>query len=120
MHLPTASLQLVYDLRLELPKDCHQISLFHVDEVLQDGQLVACLERRRPDIYLLPLHQGLPTGELLTLRNGEFKAASTRGVWLSESFAEQDGWLVHEERVRWRDWINRLPPHGRKNSRMAC
>lgn len=120
VHLPTASLQLVYDLRLELPKDCHQISLFHVDEVLQDGQLVACLERRRPDIYLLPLHQGLPTGELLTLRNGEFKAASTRGVWLSESFAERDGWLVHEERVRWRDWINRLPPHGRKNSRMAC
>ena len=57
---------------------------------------------------------------LIDHKNNEFKAASTRGVWLSESFAEQDGWLVHEERVRWRDWINRLPPHCRKNSRMAC
>ncbi|WP_342243629.1 metal ABC transporter ATPase [Pseudomonas sp. OTU5201] len=120
VHLPTASLQLVYDLRLELPRESHQISLFHVDEVLRDGQLVASLERRRPDIYLLPLRQGLPTGELLTLRNGEFKAASTRGVWLSESFAEQDGWLVHEERVRWRDWLARVGTAQPLGKRVAC
>ena len=91
VHLPTASLQLVYDLRLELPKDCRQPSLFHVDERLEDGELVARLERRRPDIYLLPLTNGLPTGELCTLRRGELVAASTRGLWLSEGFAAQDG-----------------------------
>ncbi|WP_271409496.1 metal ABC transporter ATPase [Pseudomonas sp. Q1-7] len=120
VHVPTASLQLVYDLRLDLPRDSHQISLFHVDEVLQDGQLVACLERRRPDIYLLPLHQGLPTGDLLTLRNGELKAASPRGIWLSESFAEQDGWLVHEERVRWRDWLARVGTARPQGKKLAC
>lgn len=104
VHLPTASLQLVYDLRLELPKDCRQPSLFHVDERLEDGELVARLERRRPDIYLLPLNNGLPTGELCTLRRGELVAASTRGLWLSEGFAAQDGWLVRDERIRWKDW----------------
>ncbi|MCY1533973.1 hypothetical protein D9M68_693270 [compost metagenome] len=120
VHLPTASLQLVYDLRLDLPRDSHQISLFHVDEVLQDGKLVASLDRRRPDIYLLPLYQGAPTGELLTLRNGEFNAASTRGVWLSESFAEQDGWLVHEERVRWKDWLARVGTARPAGKKVAC
>lgn len=120
VHLPTASLQLVYDMRLDLPRDSHQLSLFHVDEVLQGSELLASLERRRPDIYLLPLHQGLPTGELLTLRNGEFKAASTRGLWLSESFAEQDGWLVHEERVRWRDWLARVGTARPTGKKMAC
>lgn len=108
VHLPTASLQLVYDLRLELPKDCRQPSLFHVDERLEDGELVARLERRRPDIYLLPLNNGLPTGELCTLRRGELVAASTRGLWLSEGFAAQDGWLVRDERIRWRDWLAQL------------
>lgn len=120
VHLPTASLQLVYDLRLDLPRDSHQISLFHVDEVLQGRELVASLERRRPDIYLLPLYQGLPTGELLTLRNGEFSATSTRGVWLSESFAEQDGWLVHEERVRWKDWLARVGTARPTGKKVAC
>ena len=113
VHLPTASLQLVYDLRLELPKDCRQPSLFHVDERLEDGELVARLERRRPDIYLLPLTNGLPTGELCTLRRGELVAASTRGLWLSEGFAAQDGWLVRDERIRWRDWLANLPDSGR-------
>ena len=50
------------------------------------------------------------TVEQFTLRKGELAKASTRGVWLSESFAEQDGWLVHEERIRLRDWMARLPP----------
>src|SRR5690606_16860465 len=45
VHLPTASLQLVYDMRLELPKEARQLSLFHVDERLEEGQLVARLER---------------------------------------------------------------------------
>lgn len=105
VHLPTASLQLVYDMRLELPGDCRQPSLFHVDERLEENQLVARLERRRPDLYLLPLSGGLPSGELLSLQHGETQAASTRGIWLSESFAAQDGWLVRDERIRWKDWL---------------
>ncbi|MBT8765597.1 metal ABC transporter ATPase [Metapseudomonas boanensis] len=120
VHLPTASLQLVYDLRLELPRDSRHVSLFHVDETLQDGELVACLQRRRPDIYLLPLAQGKPTGELLTLLKGELKPASTRGVWLSESFAEADGWLVREERVRWKDWLANNGAAKACSSRKAC
>lgn len=109
VHLPTASLQLVYDLRLELPKDCRQPSLFHVDECLEDGRLIARLERRRPDIYLLPLQQGRPSGELLRLQQGTLQAVSSRGLWLSESFAEQDGWLVRDERISWKDWQARQP-----------
>ena len=105
VHLPTASLQLVYDLRLELPEDCRQPSLFHVDERLEEQQLVARLERRRPDLYLLPLSSGLPSGELLHLQQGELRTASTRGLWLSESFAAQEGWLVRDERIRWKDWL---------------
>ena len=50
VHLPTASLQLVYDMRMELPKEARQLSLFHVDERLEDGQLVARLERSRPTL----------------------------------------------------------------------
>ncbi len=119
VHLPTASLQLVYDLRLELPKDCRQPSLLHVDERLEDGELVARLERRRPDIYLLPLNNGLPTGELCTLRRGELVAASTRGLWLSEGFAAQEGWLVRDARIRWRDWLAQLSRTEREPGRLA-
>lgn len=35
VHLPTASLQLVYDMRLELPRDAREPSLYHVDERLE-------------------------------------------------------------------------------------
>ncbi|SDI55811.1 hypothetical protein SAMN05216189_1006110 [Pseudomonas delhiensis] len=110
VHLPTASLQLVYDMRMELPRDVRDVSLFHVDERLESGPLVARLDRRRPDLYLLPLEHGQPTGALFTLRKGELVKAATRGLWLSESFAEQDGWLVRDERIRFRDWLDSLPP----------
>jgi hypothetical protein len=119
VHLPTASLQLVYDLRLELPKDCRQPSLFHVDERLEGGELVARLERRRPDIYLLPLNHGKPGSQLFTLRKGELLPASTRGIWLSESFAAQDGWLVRDERIRWKDWQARLGQADKEPGRLA-
>ncbi|MEF0661942.1 metal ABC transporter ATPase, partial [Pseudomonas aeruginosa] len=109
VHLPTASLQLVYDMRLELPRDAREPSLYHVDERLESGPLVARLDRRRPDLYLLPLDQGRPTGDLFTLRKGQLRPAATRGLWLAESFAVQDGWLVHEERIRFRDWLALWP-----------
>lgn len=105
VHLPTASLQLVYDLRLELPKETRQLSLLHVDEHLEDGQLIARLNRARPDLFLIPLDQGRPTAELLTLKQGQLHSASTRGLWLAESFAPQDDWLVRDERIRWKDWL---------------
>jgi len=106
VHLPTASLQLVYDLRLDLPKETRQLSLLHVDEHLEDGQLIARLNRARPDLFLIALDQGRPTAELLTLKQGQLSPASTRGLWLAESFAPQDGWLVREERIRWKDWLS--------------
>lgn len=105
VHLPTASLQLVYDLRLDLPKETRQLSLLHVDEHLEDGQLIARLNRARPDLFLIPLDQGRSTTELLTLKQGQLHPASTRGLWLAESFAAQEGWLVRDERTRWKDWL---------------
>ncbi|TWI54212.1 hypothetical protein IQ22_02074 [Pseudomonas duriflava] len=108
IHTPTASLQLVYDMQMTLPKDVRKPSLYHVDDKEENGQLIARLDRRRPDIYLLAVQDGRPTGELFTLFQGQRLPVSTRGLWLSESFAEQHGWLVHDSRVRWQDWLDRL------------
>ncbi|MBF7730187.1 metal ABC transporter ATPase [Pseudomonas sp. N040] len=107
VHLPTASLQLVYDMRLELPGKAHLPSLYHVDEQLENGQLLARLDRRRGDLFLLPLQQDHPGGELFRLAKGQLQAVSCRGLWLSESFAEQDGWLVRAQRIAWKDWLAR-------------
>ncbi|UVO17742.1 metal ABC transporter ATPase [Stutzerimonas stutzeri] len=104
VHLPTASLQLVYDMRLEVPKDVHRPSLFHVDERLEDGELVARLDRSQADLYLIPLQHGEPQEQLLQLRSGRLSPVATRGLWLSESFAPQDGWVVRDERIGWKDW----------------
>jgi hypothetical protein len=105
VHLPTASLQLIYDLRLQVPKEAKSLSLFHVDERLEGQQLVARLNRSRPDLYLMPLKEGQPCAELYTLKKDRLHPASTRGLHLAESFARQDGWLVREERIRWKDWL---------------
>lgn len=105
VHLPTASLQLIYDLRLAIPRDARPISLFHVDETLEDQHLVARLNRKRPDLYLMPLENGEPLPELYTLKQDKLVPVSTRGLHLAESFARQDGWVVSEERIRWKDWL---------------
>jgi len=121
VHLPTSSLQLVYDLRLELPKDTRLLSLFHVDEKLEDGKLVARLDRSKPDLYLIPLHQGKPCAELLTLKQGIVVPASTRGIFLAESFAPQEGWLVRDERIRWKDWVQQQGLNVKKpQAKVAC
>ncbi len=104
VHLPTASLQLIYDMRLELPKEARELSLFHVDERLEGEELVARLDRSRPDLYLIPLHEGQPQDQLLQLRNGQLTTPGTRGLWLAESFAPQEGWVVRDERIRWTEW----------------
>lgn len=105
VHLPTASLQLIYDLRLQVPREAKSLSLFHVDERLEGDQLVTRLNRKRPDLYLMPLQDGQPLAELYTLKKDQLIPASTRGLYLAESFARQDGWVVREERVRWKDWL---------------
>lgn len=105
VHLPTSSLQLIYDMRLEVPKEARPLSLFHVDESLENEQLVARLNRSRPDLYLMPLENGLPVPELYTLKRDKLQPAGTRGLYLAESFAPQEGWVVKEERIRWKDWL---------------
>src|SRR5690606_4128739 len=112
VHVPTASLQLVYDLRLVLPADTRGISLYHVDESLEDDCLVARLERERPDIYLLdPLE-----GTLHSLHQGQLRSLDGRGLWLSEGFAPQEGWLIRDERIAFEDWYERVR---RRSSRYA-
>jgi hypothetical protein len=92
-------------LRLDVPKEAKSLSLFHVDERLEGDQLVARLDRKRPDLYLMSLKDGVPVPELFTLKRGSLVLASTRGLYLAESFAIQEGWIVREERIRWKDWV---------------
>lgn len=105
VHTPTASLQLVYDLRLELPAEYQKPSFLHVDECLEDGHLVARLNREQPDLFLMPVQQNRAEGELYTLRHGRLQPADTQDIWLAESFAPREGWLVREERIAWGDWL---------------
>ncbi|MBE2972894.1 metal ABC transporter ATPase, partial [Burkholderia cepacia] len=60
----------------------------------------------RPDLYLMPLEDGRPLAELYTLQKDRLNPASTRGVYLAERFARQDGWVVKEERIRCKDWLS--------------
>jgi hypothetical protein len=53
----------------------------------------------------MPLKDGVPLPELYTLKRDKLLAASTRGLYLAESFAIQEGWVVRDERIRWKDWI---------------
>jgi hypothetical protein len=55
---------------------------------------VARLNRKRPDLYLMPLKDGQPLAELYTLKKDQLVPASTRGLYLAESFARQEGWVV--------------------------
>jgi hypothetical protein len=117
VHLPTASLQLIYDMRLEVPKEARPLSLFHVDESLENDELVARLNRSKPDLYLMPLENGSPLPQLFTLKNDKLSPAGTRGLYLAESFAAQDGWVVRDERIRWKDWLlqqGMTPPKPKK------
>lgn len=107
VHLPTASLQLVYNLRLELPSLARDLSLFHADEQLEGLELITRLERQYPDLYLIALRNERASGELYTLQQGQLQPASSDHLWLSEGFAERDGWLVRDERISWDAWLKR-------------
>jgi hypothetical protein len=105
VHLPTASLQLIYNLRLELPSLARDLSLFHADEQLEGNALITRLERQHPDLFLIALRDGRASGELYTLQQGQLQGASSDNLWLSEAFAERDGWLIRDERISWADWL---------------
>ena len=109
IHLPTASLQLVYDLHLELPEGVDSISLLHVDEQLEEQKLVARLGDQGSELFLLPQHN--PEGELFTLEDGQLVPCCTEDLWLSESFAPQEGWLVRASRISWQDWLSSQRVH---------
>jgi hypothetical protein len=68
----------------------------------------------------MPLQDGQPMAELYTLKKDHLYPASTRGLYLAESFAQQQGWLVRDERIRWKDWVRQqgLNPPG-KDSGLA-
>jgi hypothetical protein len=66
---------------------------------------VARLDRKRPDLYLMPLKDGQPLAELYTLKKDQLVPAA-RGLYLAESFARQEGWVVRDERIRWKDWLS--------------
>ena len=42
---------------------------------------------------------------MFTLKKDKLQPAGTRGVYLAESFAGQEGWVVRDERIRWKDWV---------------
>ncbi len=121
VHLPTASLQLIYDLRLDVPKEAKSLSLFHVDERLEGDQLVARLDRKTSR-FVSDATAGRPADgrAVHPEKKDQLYPASTRGLYLAESFARQEGWLVKDERIRWKDWVRQqgLSPPG-KDSGLA-
>ncbi|MEO1817308.1 metal ABC transporter ATPase [Pseudomonas sp.] len=96
VHLPTSSLQLIYSMTLQLPESLHSLSLLHADEFLDEesGELIARLDTQRPELFLAEYRDGLPTGELFCLQQGELIAQPTEDQLLSEAFAPRQGWLV--------------------------
>ena len=96
MHLPTSSLQLIYSMTLQLPESLRSLSLLHADEYLDEdsGELIARLDTQRPELFLAEYRDGMPTGELFCLQQGELIAQPTKDQLLSEAFAPRQGWLV--------------------------
>jgi hypothetical protein len=78
-----------------VPKEAKSLSLFHVDERLEGDQLVARLNRKRPDLYLMPLQDGQPLAELYTLKKDQLVPASTRGcTWPKALPDRKAGWCA--------------------------
>lgn len=96
VHLPTSSLQLVYQMQLTLPDNIEAPSLLHADEFLDEdsGELIARIDQQHPELFLAEYREGEATGELYQLQRGELIAQPGAGLPLSEAFAPQQGWLV--------------------------
>jgi hypothetical protein len=67
----------------------------------------------------MPLQDGKPLAELYTLKKDELVPASTRGLYLAESFARQDGWVVTDERIRWKEWVKQQGLVERKTAKVS-
>ena len=57
-------------------------------------ELIARLDTQRPELFLAEYRDGMPTGELFCLQQGELIAQPTEDQLLSEAFAPRQGWLV--------------------------
>jgi hypothetical protein len=56
---------------------------------------VARLDRKRPDLYLMPLQDGQPLAELYTLKKDQLCRPARAGLYLAESFAHRKaGWCA--------------------------
>lgn len=110
VHLPSNSLQLVYSLQLSLPDNCHSLSLLHADEHLdsQTGELIVEMDSRRPELFLAEISDGRANGKVFTLEKGELIPRRPTQPKLSESMAEQVGWVVGAPRASWPEGLNRL------------
>jgi hypothetical protein len=106
VHVPTASLQLVYHWRLSLPSQANALSLYHTDEQLEGTELITRLDPQQPDLYLIALNSGRANGDIYSLQQGQLVPVNSDNLWLSEAFAEQDGWLIRDERISWQAWLN--------------
>ncbi|MEH6492227.1 metal ABC transporter ATPase [Halopseudomonas sp.] len=103
VHLPSNSLQLVYQLQLHLPASAQRLSLLHTDEFLDEdsGELVAQMDYQRPELFLAEYQNGAANGHLFTLQQGELVPQDTAGMTLSEAFAVQQGWVVEAPHCSW-------------------
>jgi hypothetical protein len=52
----------------------------------------------------MPLEDGQPSPSCTPEERPTVSRQHT-GLYLAESFARQEGWLVREERIRWKDWL---------------
>lgn len=106
VHLPTNSLQLVYQMRLTAPP-CPDLSALHADESLDQhsGELIARLDPKQPDLYLAELIDGTASGRLFTLERGELVEQQPEHLLLSEAFAPQQGWVIDSSHCSWPDGL---------------
>ncbi|HDZ57054.1 MAG TPA: metal ABC transporter ATPase [Pseudomonas xinjiangensis] len=110
VHLPSNSLQIVYNLKLELPEGCSTLSALHADEALdaESGELLARMDYQQPELFLAEVRNGAPTNQLYTLEKGVLIKQRTDHLWLSEALAPQTGWVVAAPRCEWPAGLVRL------------
>lgn len=109
VHLPTNSLQLVYQMRIDLPDRCRKLTALHADEYLDNhGQLIASIDYRRPELFLAEIENGRPNGQLFSLEQGELVNRRPKHLWLSEALAPQRGWVIDQPRCPWPEGLERL------------
>ena len=107
VHLPSNSLQLVYQMRLALPQSAKRLSLLHTDEFLDEdsGELVAQMDYERPELFLAEHRDGKATGKLFILLRGELIEQDSQEMLLSEAFAPQHGWIVNAQNCSWQEGL---------------